>query len=127
MKILLSLLIFGFPLSASAAFDGPYFDLFAVFFLLVGGVVIFLWFNFWLYLLGFIVLLPCNLISYLDKELDEGLVRFAVFGFLYTFMIPVLIIGRDMGGLNWYKTLFTLVGWLFIWYCLAKFLQFKSK
>ena len=127
MKILLSSLALGFPLLAYAAVDGPYFDLLAVFYLLVGGVALFLWFNFWLYLLGFIVLLPCNLISYLDKKLDEGLVRFAVFGFLYTFMIPILVIGREMGGLNWYKTLLTLISWLFIWYCLAKFLQFKSK
>ena len=87
--------------------------------------ILFLYY-FWTFLFGLIILPFTFLISF-DKKLNESLATFAISGFFITFMFPVIVIDKNFIQLQWYGYAIVLLLWFFIWYSLARFIQYKGE
>lgn len=121
----LKILAFCFLLFPAPVFARGHFDIIGISYILGAIAFAVLLYYFWALIIG-IFLLPFSIAIDSDKKLDEGLATFAVVGFFWTCMFPIEIIDRNFIKLEWYGIVVVLVVWFFIWYCFAKYIQYRG-
>lgn len=79
----------------------------------------------WLTFLGYFLSIPFFVFRIFDKNIREELLMFASGGFWYTFAIPIIIF-LDLKSAKVYDYVVPIILWLFLWYIIAKLMQYKE-
>lgn len=94
-------------------------DLFAYAGLFILGIYL------WLAFFSFFISIPLFVFRIFDKKTREELLIFSCGGFWYTFGLPVIVF-IDFKSASIVDYVIVITGWLFLWYLVARLLQYKE-